>query len=96
VTDQEYKHQLGQVLRRRDAAELRAFLEASAARFGDQRQVAAIREKSSDEMAELLHRMILSRQDLADLHAESRRWLQTRETRPARPARGRESRRNGG
>jgi hypothetical protein len=50
--DRSYVAQLGAVLRRRDVAALRAFLEGQA-----------------------LHRMIVSRPDLAALHAESRRWL---------------------
>ncbi len=70
-----YAAQLGAVLRRRDAARLRAFLLESALKFGDARQVEDVQVKSEDEMEELLHRMILARPDLRDLHRASREWL---------------------
>ncbi len=70
-----YAAQLGGVLRRRDVAALRAFLLQSASRFGDMKQVKDVREKSEDELEELLHRMIVARPDLEDLHRASREWL---------------------
>lgn len=70
-----YAAQLGSVLRRRDPALLRQFLVGSAERFGDARQVAEVLGKSEDEMQELLHRMIIARPDLSDLHRASRQWL---------------------
>ena len=70
-----YAAQLGAVLRRREPSALRQFLLESARRFGDERQVAEVAEKSDDEMLELLHRMIVARPDLADLHRASREWL---------------------
>jgi hypothetical protein len=70
-----YVAQLASVLRRRDVAALRAFLLASAERFGDQKQVDDVQHKSDDEMEELLHRMIVARPDLKDLHRASREWL---------------------
>ena len=73
--DDGYQIRLGEVLKEGDVARLRSFLEASARRFGDARQVAEIREKSEAELEMMLHRMILARVDLADLHPESRRWL---------------------
>jgi hypothetical protein len=73
--EQSYVAQLGNVLRRRDAQTLRAFLLQSAERFGDTRQVADVEAKSDDEMEELLHRMIVARPDLEDLHRASREWL---------------------
>jgi hypothetical protein len=73
--DREYVQRLGQVLRQRDVAALRAFLQEQAARYGDERQVDAIRNQSDAELEMMLHRMILSRPDLADLHAESQRHL---------------------
>jgi hypothetical protein len=66
---------LGSVLRRRDIGVLRRFLIDSAARFGDARQVADVEGKSDEEMQELLHRMIVARPDLQDLHRASREWL---------------------
>jgi hypothetical protein len=73
--DRDYVSRLGEVLRRRDPAALREFLAGQAGRFGDERQVAEIRARGPDEMEMLLHRMIVSRPDLAELHAESARWL---------------------
>jgi hypothetical protein len=70
-----YAAQLGSVLRRRDVVSLRRFLVESARRFGDERQVADVEGKSDDEMLELLHRMIVARPDLNDLHRASREWL---------------------
>ena len=73
--DRAYTAQLGDVLRQRDVGKLRAFLEAQAGRYGDERQVEAIRAQSDAEIEMLLHRMTLARADLSKLHAESRRWL---------------------
>lgn len=70
-----YASKLGAVLRLRDPDRLREFLLESARRFGDARQVADVDAKSSDEMLELLHRMIVARPDLKDLHRASREWL---------------------
>ena len=70
-----YAARLGAVLRRQDADQLREFLLESARRFGDARQVADVEGKSNDEMQELLHRMIVARPDLQDLHRTSREWL---------------------
>ncbi|MBV9580748.1 MAG: hypothetical protein JO057_19375 [Chloroflexi bacterium] len=70
-----YATRLGAILRRRDPAALRQFLLESAERFGDDRQVTDVASKSDAEMQELLHRMIVARPDLADLHRASREWL---------------------
>jgi hypothetical protein len=70
-----YSAQLGAVLRQRNPRVLRRFLIDNAARFGDQRQVADLEAKSDAEMEELLHRMIVARHDLQDLHRASREWL---------------------
>jgi hypothetical protein len=70
-----YVAQLGAVLRRQNAAALRAFLIQAADRFGDERQVADVQAKSDDELEELMHRMIVARPDLEDLHRASREWL---------------------
>jgi hypothetical protein len=70
-----YVAQLGNVLRRQDSSVLRAFLLLSAERFGDARQVEDVQGKSADELEELLHRMIVARPDLEDLHRASREWL---------------------
>ena len=70
-----YVTQLGAVLRRREPTVLRQFLIDSATRFGDSKQVADVQSKSDIEMEELLHRMIVARPDLDDLHRTSREWL---------------------
>jgi hypothetical protein len=70
-----YPAQLGVVLRKRDPRALRQFLLDSARRFGDERQIADVQDKSDDELTELLHRMIVARPDLGDLHRSSREWL---------------------
>jgi hypothetical protein len=70
-----YAAQLGSVLRQRDPAALREFLMRSAERFGDAAQVAEVRRKPEADMQELLHRMIVARPDLKDLHRASREWL---------------------
>ncbi|MDQ6672956.1 MAG: hypothetical protein M3069_19825 [Chloroflexota bacterium] len=70
-----YVSQLGTVLRRQDTSALRAFLMHSAQRFGDVRQVTDVQTKSDAELEELLHRMIVARPDLQDLHRASREWL---------------------
>ncbi len=70
-----YVTQLGSILRRQNTSALRVFLLQSAERFGDVRQVEDVQAKSDDELEELLHRMIVARPDLADLHRASREWL---------------------
>ena len=72
-----YAAQLGAVLRQRRPLALRQFLIESAARFGDERQVADVEGKSETELEELMHRMIVARPDLSDLHRASREWLFT-------------------
>lgn len=70
-----YRDELGRVLRGRDPAALRTFLMRSAAQFGDQQQVDEVSGLSHDALAERMHRMIVARPDLADLHRASREWL---------------------
>lgn len=78
VPDYSYKSQLGEVLRQRDPAALHLFLRQRAAGYGDDGQVRQVEERSHQEMEELMHRMILARNDLADLHGVSRAWLEDR------------------
>jgi hypothetical protein len=73
-----YAHQLGEVLRRRDPIALQLFLIQNARRYGDQRQVAEVEGQSHAELEELMHRMIIARADLKDLHRASRQWLFSR------------------
>ena len=76
-SDRDYKARLGEVLRRGDPEELHLFLRESAANYGDERQITDVEERSHEEMEQLMHRMILARPDLADLHAASERRLAT-------------------
>jgi hypothetical protein len=70
-----YAAQLGAVLRRRDPLALKDFLIRSAERFGDQRQIDDVQGKSPAQLEELMHRMIVARPDLRELHRASRAWL---------------------
>jgi hypothetical protein len=70
-----YRAQLGAVLRQRDVRALRVFLLRAAQRYGDVKQVDDVESKSDDELEELMHRMIVARNDLTDLHRASREWL---------------------
>ena len=76
LSDQEYAAQLGAVLSRRDPQALRGFLIENARRFGDPAQEAELLQQSGAALAMMMHRMIVSRPDLAAMHAESQRWLQ--------------------
>jgi len=74
-TDGAYVEQLGAVLRTGDPEQLRAFLADNARRYGDDAQVEQITHQSAGELEGLMHRMILSRSDLSNLHEGSRQWL---------------------
>ena len=63
------------MLRRRDPLALRAFLAASARRFGNEREAAEVERAEAAEMTLIMHQMIAARPDLADLHPDSQRWL---------------------
>jgi hypothetical protein len=86
LSDSSYAARLGAVLRRRDPEALHLFLRESAAGYGDDRQVSEVEQRSHAEMEELMHRMILARQDLAELHQASAGWL--REHGQSAPAAG--------
>lgn len=73
--DESYQETLGRLLAARDLVGLRAFLVANAERFGDQRQVQEVRAMPDEQLRLIMHRMILSRNDLKHVHAESRRAL---------------------
>ncbi len=66
--DERYVAELGRVLRTGKPAALKIFLLDRARQYGDDRQVAAIEAKDRAELEALMHRMILARPDLADLH----------------------------
>jgi hypothetical protein len=69
--DNAYQEQLGQILRLRDPSALRSFLVQQATTFGDDGQVQAIKAQSDEELEIIMHRMILARTDLIDLHPAS-------------------------
>ncbi len=74
-SDHDYAERLGDVLARRDPEGVRSFLVENARRYGDEGQVAAITGQSAENIEALMHRMIVARPDLADLHPESQAWL---------------------
>jgi len=73
--DRNYQERLGATLRLRNKDALRAFLIEQAQTFGDERQVEAVSNQSDGDLELLMHRMILARPDLADLHPASREAL---------------------
>jgi len=73
--DSTYQQQLGRILRLRDPSALRSFLVQQAGTFGDDSQVQAINAQSDTELEVIMHRMILARTDLGDLHAASQAAL---------------------
>ena len=77
-SDRDYVDRLGAVLRTRDAAELRAFLQENARQFGGESEARKIESQTDEEIEILLHRMTLARSDLSEYHAASRLWLQQR------------------
>jgi hypothetical protein len=91
--DSSYQERLGRTLRLRDVAALRSFLLEQAQSFGDERQVQAIRSQPDLELDQIMHRMILARADLADLHAASRAALGTNSALPEHTSRPRRRRR---
>ena len=70
-----YQAQLAAVLRKRVPLALRRFLVGNARTFGDSQDESELFSRTPDELRELMHRMILARPDLADLHRQSREWL---------------------
>ncbi len=63
------------MLRKRDAPALRAFLAASARRYGNAIEAAELETRQLSEMQLIMHQMIVARPDLHDLHGDSQRWL---------------------
>lgn len=73
-TDAGYVQRLSYVLRKRDVDELREFLKHEAAAREPER-VTEIEAIPYHDLETRLHKMILARPDLGDLHADARRWL---------------------
>ncbi len=70
-----YAQQLGAVLRQRDPLALRDFLAASARRYGNEQEARELESREESELALIMHRSIVARPDLADIHGDSQRWL---------------------
>lgn len=73
-SDAKYVQRLSSVLRKRDVEELRDFLKQEAAQR-DPEHVAEVDAIPNHDLETRMHKMILARPDLADLHADARRWL---------------------
>lgn len=77
-SDAIYSKGLSYVLRKRDVDTLREFLKSEAA-ARDPRRVSEIDAISEDDMQKRMYKMILARPELADMHADARRWLREHE-----------------
>jgi hypothetical protein len=73
--DTVYQKRLGQILRLRDPSALRSFLVEQARMYGDDGQVHTIEAQSDAALEMIMHRMILARTDLFDLHRASQAAL---------------------
>ena len=72
--DTNYTQKLVDTLRTKDPVKLRDFLRRSAEER-DPERVHEIDTIPEDKMVVRMHKMIIARRELADLHAESRAWL---------------------
>jgi hypothetical protein len=73
--DSTYVKQMASVLRKKDVAALRDFLARSAEERNDDGEAAEIRGIPEADLEARMHKMIVARKDLVDLHDESREWL---------------------
>ncbi|MDO8588334.1 MAG: hypothetical protein Q7T82_15000 [Armatimonadota bacterium] len=73
--DESYVHAMGRVLRNRDVEALRRFLARSAQERDDPGEAAEIEGIPQADLESRMHKMIMARMDLQDLHDESRQWL---------------------
>lgn len=73
-TDASYVSKLCEVLRTKDVEALRQFLIKSAENR-DPDYVAEIEAIPAGELEKRMYKMIAARPDLADMHADARRWL---------------------
>ena len=76
-SDTVYLRRLSTVLKKRDVDALREFLKEEAA-ARDPERMAEIESISSEDLETRMYKMILARPELADLHADARRWLRDR------------------
>lgn len=74
-SDSIYVRQLCDVLRKRDVEALREFLKVEAA-ARDPARAAEIEAIPDDDLQVRMYKMILARPELAEIHADARRWLQ--------------------
>jgi hypothetical protein len=72
--DTGYVQRLSYVLRKRDVDALREFLKQEAVVREPERAL-EIESIPNHELETRMHKMILARPDLGDLHADARRWL---------------------
>jgi hypothetical protein len=72
--DSIYTASLSAVLRKRDTAALRDFLKSEAC-ARDLDRVDEIDEIAETDLEVRMYKMILTKPDLGDLHADARRWL---------------------
>ena len=77
--DAGYVQRLTYVLRKRDVDELRKFLKHEAAAREPER-IAEVEAIPDHDLEMRMHKMILARPDLGDLHADARRWLREKAT----------------
>jgi hypothetical protein len=73
-SDTTYAASLSTVLRKRDIGALRDFLKSEAI-TRDPDRVDEIDEIAETDLEVRMYKMILTRPDLGDLHADARRWL---------------------
>lgn len=73
--DAAYVANMRDVLRKRDVSALREFLVRSATVRKEPEEAAQLESLSHDALEARMHKMIMARMDLADLHDESRKWL---------------------
>ncbi|MDO8683130.1 MAG: hypothetical protein Q7N50_06580 [Armatimonadota bacterium] len=73
--DASYVQQMGRVLRKRDVAALRDFLIQAAMERNDPSEAEEIKGIPEADLEVRMHKMIMARKDLHDLHEESRKWL---------------------
>jgi hypothetical protein len=73
--DSKYVREMRSVLRRKDVAALRDFLARSAEERDDAGEAEEIRGIPDADLEARMHKMIMARKDLDDLHASSREWL---------------------
>ena len=86
--DQSYVHEMGRVLRDRNLEALRQFLARSAQERNDPGEATEIQGIPAADLEARMHKMIMARPDLQDLHDESSKWLIAHGFKPLRRREG--------